>query len=244
MRIRKAEQHPTGKNSTVILRFKHEANRAENESDTDTYVLDLNDCALMVKTDRRERTDQKGKPLEEVKARHPQRILDDLWNAEEAVAHDAKRGDRGPGAKRCVCGQGCTPRRGCRLPSNHPWSFDQMVEIDCAPGSPSPSPEQELIAAEADRLHDNDLVAMLAAIKTLEGKHRQVIDLMIAQELTQAEIARQLGLTRARVSQLFSEAKAVLRVTVEQSRFNTSPMVGSDVKGMADGANPTEKEGR
>lgn len=119
-----------------------------------------------------------------------------------------------------------------------------MVEIDCAPGSPSPSPEQELIAAEADRLHDNDLVAMLAAIKTLEGKHRQVIDLMIAQELTQAEIARQLGLTRARVSQLFSEAKAVLRVTVEQSRFNTSPMVGSDVKGMADGANPTEKEGR
>lgn len=78
MRICKAEQRTTGKNPTVILCFKHEADRGENESDIDTYVLDFNDCALMVETDRRERADQTGKPLEEVKARHPQRILDDL----------------------------------------------------------------------------------------------------------------------------------------------------------------------
>lgn len=119
-----------------------------------------------------------------------------------------------------------------------------MVEIDHDPGSPSPSPEQELITAEADRLHDNDLEAMRGAIKTLEGKHRQVIDLMVTEESTQAEIARRLGLTRERVSQLCSEAKAVLREAVGQSRFNTSPVVGSGVKGMADGANPTDMEGR
>lgn len=219
--------------------YRYESLNARNESEYDTFDIDFGEFAFMVETDRRERAERMRKPIEEIKPRHPQRILNDLWNAEERVAHEAKRGDRGPGKKKCVCSKGCAPRRGCRVPSNHPWSLEQLLEIDRAPGSPVASPEEELITAEQVRVRESDLETMREAIETLKENHRQIIDLMLTQELTQAEVSRHLGVTRGRVSQLFSEAKTLLREAVEKSRLNTSRVVGSGVKGMAVGANPT-----
>src|SRR5699024_9979057 len=106
------------------------------------------DVAVMVETDRRERALQAGMPVEDIKPRHPQDIFDELWNAEEKVNHEFHRGDRGPGANKCTCGAGCGPRRGCRLPSTHPWSLDQLVEIDRDPTASGVTPEDALIAAE------------------------------------------------------------------------------------------------
>ncbi|MCW1087742.1 hypothetical protein OJ913_10145, partial [Streptococcus anginosus] len=66
-----------------------------------------------------------------------------LWNAEETATHKAVRADRGKGKKKCTCGAGCGPRRGCRVPNNAPFSYEQMLEIDLDPASPGISAEDQ-----------------------------------------------------------------------------------------------------
>lgn len=223
---------------------RYEAPNARNESTSKTLEIDSGELALMIETDRHERARQAQKPVEDIEPREAQQILDELWRAEEAVNHRFHRGDRGKGRKECTCGAGCGERRGCRLPSTHPWSLDQMLEIDRDPSSLSPSPEQALITAEEDRSHVADLLAMRAAIAQLSDRHRLVTDLMIQQGMSQADVARHLGVTRARVSQLFREVKAAVIEAVEESRLNSRTRLGSGVKGPAEGAGPQPKESR
>ena len=107
--------------------FKHEADNNKNESITDTFDIDPGEFALMIATDREQRAAATGVPLDQVKPCTPQRILDELWNAEEAATHQAVRADRGKGKEKCTCGAGCGPRRGCRVPNNKPFSYEQML---------------------------------------------------------------------------------------------------------------------
>lgn len=225
--------------------FRHEADNNKHDSITDVYEIDPGEFAVMVETDRRERAAQAGRPVDEVEPRHPQQILDDMARQEEAVFHEAYRGDRGPGARKCSCGAGCGPRRGCRVPRNSPWSLDWMLGIERDPEDSAASPEDRLIAVEDAARKAREVQALREAIAGLEGKSRQVMELMLADaDMKQSDVARALGLSRARVSQLFKEAAAVLRVAVEATRFNTSDGVGSGVKGVAIRATPTSKEGR
>lgn len=223
---------------------RYEAPNARNESTSTTFNIDSGELALMVDTDRHQRAAQTGMLVDEVEPRHPQEIIDGLWNAEEAVNHEFHRGDRGPGGKTCTCGAGCEERRGCRLPSNEPWSFDHLVDEDREPTMFGQSPEDLLIAAEDARRHEADLAAQRAAISTLEGTRRQVAELLAYEGRKQAEIARRLGLTPGRVSQVASEVKSFLREAVEQSRLNISGELGSGVRGLANRVGPTDKEGR
>lgn len=244
MRNRTAGQSPRNSHPTLTIRFKHEADRAGNNSETETYILTPDDFAVMIETDRRERAQQAGKPVEDIKPRHPQDILDQLWRDEESNAHAVHRGDRGKGKPACTCGAGCGPRRGCRLPSTHPWSLDQMLEIDRDPAALGDSPEDALIAAEEARSHAADLAAMWAAIATLSDRHQMLVELMTEQGMSQADVARRLGVSRARVSQLFGEVKTAVVEAVQLSRLNTSAGVGSGVRGPADGVGPQLKKGR
>lgn len=252
-------QETQNNNAALTIRFRHEADNNKHESVTDVYEIDSGEFAVMVETDRRERAEQAGRPVDEIKPRYPQQILDELARQEEAVFHEAYRGDRGPGARKCSCGAGCGPRRGCRVPKNAPWSLDWFMEIDREPefvvdksDDPSAvveditaSPEDQLIAAEDTARKAREFQALREAIAGLEGKHKQVMELMLADaDMKQSDVARALGLSRARVSQLFKEAAAVLRAAVEATRFNTSDGVGSGVKGAATRATPTNKEGR
>ena len=134
--------------------FKHEAENNKNESITDTFDIDPGEFALMIATDRQQRAAATGVPLDQVKPRTAQKILDELWNAEKAATHQAVRGDRGKGKKKCTCGAGCGPRRGCRLPNNAPFSYEQMLEIDLDPASPgmsAASPVPSVLGVSAER---------------------------------------------------------------------------------------------
>lgn len=134
--------------------FKHEAENNKNESITDTFDIGPGEFALMIATDRQQRAAATGVPLDQVKPRTAQKILDELWNAEEAATHQAVRGDRSKGKKKCTCGAGCGPRRGCRLPNNAPFSYEQMLEIDLDPASPgmsAASPVPSVLGVSAER---------------------------------------------------------------------------------------------
>ena len=244
MRNRKSEHDTKSSRPSLTIRFKHEADRAGNNSETEIFVLTPDDVAVMVETDRRERAQQAGIPVEDIKPRHPQTIFDELWRAEEKVNHEFHRGDRGPSANKCTCGAGCRQRRGCRLPSTHPWSLDQMLEIGHEPSASESTPEDALIAAEQARSHAADLAAMWEAIATLSDHHKMVVGLMVDQGMSQADVARHLGVSRARVSQLFGEVKTAVVEAVELSRLNTSADVGSGVKEEASRACSTTQEGR
>lgn len=215
---------------------RYEALNARNESTSKTFDIDSCELALMIETDRRERAQQVGKPIEDIEPRHPQQILDELCNAEESVAHESHRGDRGKGLKKCICGADCGERRGCRLPSTHPWSLDQMLEIDRDLTSLGLTPEDVLICAEEAHSRAADLATMWAAIATLSDRHQVLVELMTEQGMSQADVASHLDLSRARVSQLFGEVKTAVIEAVELSWLNTSAGLGSGVRGPADGA--------
>ena len=225
--------------------FKHEADNNKNESITDTFDIDPGELALMIATDRQQRAAATGVPLDQVKTRTAQKILDELWNAEEAATHQAVRGDRGKGKKKCTCGAGCGPRRGCRLPNSAPFSYEQMLEIDLDPASPCISAEDQVIERADNTQHVLELKVMRAVIDDLDPQHHEVMTrLLTTDKLNQAEVARDMGLSRARVSQLVAEAKPLIRQAVEEARFNTFGGVGSGVKGEANRATPTNEEER
>ncbi|WP_353065979.1 sigma-70 family RNA polymerase sigma factor [Arcanobacterium hippocoleae] len=225
--------------------FKREADNNKNESITDTFDIDPGEFALMIATDRQQRAAATGVPLDQVKPRTPQKILDELWNAEEAATHKAVRADRGKGKKKCTCGAGCAPRRGCRLPNNAPFSYEQMLEIDLDPASPGISAEDQVIEREDSVQRARELKVMRGVIAGLDSQHREVMTRLLATDkFNQAQVARDMGLTRARVSQLVAEVKPLIRQAVEDARFNTSGGVGSGVKGEANRATPTNEEER
>lgn len=211
--------------------FRHKADNNKHESVTDVYEIDPGEFAVMVETDRRERAAQAGRPVDEVEPRHPQQILDDMARQEEAVFHEAYRGDRGPGVRKCSCGAACAPRRGCRVPKNAPWSLDWLLDIERDPEDSAASPEDRLITAEDAARKAREVQALLDAIAGLEGKARQVMELMLASaDMKQSDVARALGLSRARVSQLFKEAAAGLRSAVEASSAEDSRNGGQSLR--------------
>ncbi|MDR6939421.1 sigma factor-like helix-turn-helix DNA-binding protein [Arcanobacterium hippocoleae] len=225
--------------------FKHEADNNKNESITDTFDIDPGEFALMIATDRQQRAAATGVPLDQVKPCTPQKILDELWNAEEAATHKAVRGDRGKGKKKCMCGAGCGPRRGCRVPNNAPFSYEQMLEIDLDPASPGISAEDQVIERENSVQRAREIAALWNVIDGLDPQHREVmVRLLATDKLNQAAVARDMGLTRARVSQLVAEVKPLIRQAVEAARFNTFAGVGSGVKGEANRATPINEEER
>ena len=183
--------------------FKHEADNNKNESTTDTFDIDPGEFALMIATDRQQRAAATGVPLDQVKLRTAQKILDELWNAEEAATHKAVRADRGKGKKKCTCEAGCGPRRGCRLPNNAPFSYEQMLDIDLDPASPGISAEDQAIEREDSVQRAREIEAMRDVIAGLDPQHREVMTRLLAtNKLNQAQVARDMGFTRSRVSQL------------------------------------------
>ena len=119
-------------NAALTIHFRHEADNNKHESITDVYKIDPGEFAVMVETDRRERAAQAGRPVDEIKPRHPQQILDDMARQEEAVFHEAYRGDRGPGARKCSCGAGCAT---CALALSLGFSSSNCLREDGLPTS-------------------------------------------------------------------------------------------------------------
>ena len=107
-----------------------------------------------------------------------------------------------------------------------------MLDIDLDPASPGISAEDQVIEREDSVEHTRELEAMRGVIAGLDPQHHEVMTRLLATDkLNQAQVARDMGLTRARVSQLVAEVKPLIRQAVEDARFNTFGGVGSGVKG-------------
>lgn len=243
----------------VVLKF--EGNTFRSEYQVANFDIDADDFAVMIDTDRRRRAQEKGLPLDDVAPRSAQEIFDELWRGEEAIASSAKRGDRGRGRKWCICGHDRKKRQGCRAPESFPESFDTAMEENRDGKAASCSAENQMFLEHADAYSQDLLDALRVAREHLTGKHRQVIDLMhpddygqkpgtensdtyVRKPVSQADAARALSLTRARVSQLYKEALAMLRGALTESGFNTLHPVGSELEGDTNQAAPiTERQG-
>lgn len=223
----------------VTLRY--EALNARNESTSKIFDIDAGDFALMIETDRLERASKTGVPVDQVEPRAPQEILDEAWNGEESVAHEAKRGDRGKGKKKCTCGAGCGERRGCRAPSTFPWSLDQMLDIGVDPTTSGISAEDAVIAGDDADRHEAKLQALREARKEVLTERQQLmIRLMFEEKLTAAQIARELGISRAGVKGQLDAAFKKLHAAV----VNKTGIVGSGVSGVVSGATSTSQKGK
>ncbi|NMX03592.1 sigma factor-like helix-turn-helix DNA-binding protein [Mobiluncus mulieris] len=240
---------------------KYETETFDNDYRFKELEVNADECAVMIDTDRRERAKEKNLPLDQVAPRSPQAICDALWRGEEAVAHHAKRGDRGIGRKKCICGHGCKKRQGCRAPESFPESFEVVVEENRDGKAASCSAENQMFIDHATIYSKDLLGVMREAREQLTGKHRQVIDLMhpddyvqkpgtensgtfIRKPVSQADVARELGFTRARVCQLYKEALGMLREALVEAGFNTLYSVGSELEGETSQVAPiTERQG-
>ncbi|MGJ9540196.1 sigma factor-like helix-turn-helix DNA-binding protein [Actinotignum sp. GS-2025c] len=249
-------------NNRIKVTLKSEGYTFKNDFQATTFDIDAGDRAVMIDSDRRRRAKEKNLPLDQVSPRTLQEIFNDLWRAEESVAHDAKRGDRGKGKKKCTCGHDCKERQGCRAPESFPWSLDHMEK------GPEVRDEDMPLSAENQLLADCDVVytermfdALQTARESLSGRHRHVVDLLfpeveqekpgtenssffVPKRISQADVARELGLTRARVCQLYKEAVGMLREALAEAGFNTLGPVGSGLEGETSQVAPTtERQG-
>lgn len=96
------------------LVFKHEAPIAGNASVTETYELTQEELLPMIRRDRALRAAAEHRDEEELEFRAPQCILQELWNAEERVAHSCHRSDRVGGSA---------------------WSYEEIAGINREPKS-------------------------------------------------------------------------------------------------------------
>lgn len=245
------------------VNLKSEGYTFKNDYQVKSFDIDADDFAVMIDSDRRQRAKEKNLPLDKVAPRSPQEICDDLWRAEEAVAHDAKRGDRGKGKKKCNCGRACEERQGCRAPESFPWSLDYMKQEPKVRDEVLPlSAENQLLTDIDAAYRERMLDTLQKARERLDVRHRQVIELMhpagdygpkpgtensdayVRKPVSQADVARELGLTRARVSQLYKEALAMLHAALVEAGFNTLAPVGSELEGETSQVAPmTERQG-
>ena len=98
------------------------------------------------------------------------------------------------------------------MPSDKPFSYEQMPEIDLDPASPGISAEHQVIEREDSVQRAREIAALRNVIDGLDSQHREVMTRLLATDkLNQAQVARDMGLTRARVSQLVAEVKPLTR---------------------------------
>lgn len=83
---------------------------------------------------------------------------------------------------------------------------------------------------------------MDAVINEMSQRHQLVAKLMGDRGLSQADVARELDVSRARVSQLLGELRKAVRSAIEEGGLNTSGVLGSGVRGPASGAGPESKK--
>jgi RNA polymerase sigma factor FliA len=88
--------------------------------------------------------------------------------------------------------------------------------IESAPADPKGSPFAQCQRAEMRQF-------LAKAICNLSAKEQQVISLYYVEQLTMAEIASFLEVSRSRISQVHSDAVAKLRAYLEARQISTSP---------------------
>lgn len=141
----------------------------------------------MIQRDRVLRSTTENAPAP---ARKAQDILNDLWRAEEANAHKFHRTDRKWGSN---------------------TSYEQLAES----GAQFASPTEPLEAIISHRIEAKAMAALLhlltAARQRLTPRQQEIICLIYEHDLSQADVARRLKISRAAVSKNHQKALSALR---------------------------------
>lgn len=172
------------------LVFKHEAPIAGNASVTETYELTQEELLPMIRRDRALRAAAEHRDEEELEFRAPQCILQELWNAEERVAHSCHRSDRVGGSA---------------------WSYEEIADINREPQEHSLSPEELLIEYETAQERKQAVRRVLEALRTLPDGQRKAVENVYFRNLSQSDVARSSGISRAAVSKQINAAIKKLR---------------------------------
>lgn len=172
------------------LVFKHEAPIAGNASVTKTYELTQEELLPMIRRDRALRAAAEHRDEEELEFRAPQCILQELWNAEERVAHSCHRSDRVGGSA---------------------WSYEEIAGINREPQEHSLSPEELLIEYETAQERKQAVRRVLEALRTLPDGQRKAVENVYFRNLSQSDVARSSGISRAAVSKQINAAIKKLR---------------------------------
>lgn len=180
------------------LIFNHEADRAGNRRIADTYEIHETDLRHMIERDRTIRAQQCQQPAEKLDDRSPQDILNDLWREEERAAHSYHRTDRACGA---------------------PISYEELANIGQEPQERNTlQPEEYIITQETAMERTNLFNYAFAALQTLPHCQQIIIGSVFFRGFSQADTARQLGVSRAAVSKQLKAALGKLRKAVEDAR--------------------------
>lgn len=144
----------------------------------------------MTRRDRALRAAAEHRDEEELEFRAPQCILQELWNAEERVAHSCHRSDRVGGSA---------------------WSYEEIAGINREPQEHSLSPEELLIEYETAQEREQAVRRVLEALRTLPDGQRKAVENVYFRNLSQSDVARSSGISRAAVSKQINAAIKKLR---------------------------------
>lgn len=144
----------------------------------------------MIRRDRSLRAAAEHRDEEELEFRAPQCILQELWNAEERVAHSCHRSDRVGGSA---------------------WSYEEIAGINREPQEHSLSPEELLIEYETAQEREQAVRRVLEALRTLPDGQRKAVENVYFRNLSQSDVARSSGISRAAVSKQINAAIKKLR---------------------------------
>lgn len=154
----------------------------------------------MIRRDRALRAAAEHRDEEELEFRAPQCILQELWNAEERVAHSCHRSDRVGGSA---------------------WSYEEIAGINREPQEHSLSPEELLIEYETAQEREQAVRRVLEALRTLPDGQRKAVENVCFRNLSQSDVARSSGISRAAVFQTnqccYQETAASLRRICEST---------------------------
>ena len=153
----------------------------------------------MIRRDRALRAAAEHRDEEELEFRAPQCILQELWNAEERVAHSCHRSDRVGGSA---------------------WSYEEIAGINREPQEHSLSPEELLIEYETAQERKQAVRRVLEALRTLPDGQRKAVENVYFRNLSQSDVARKWDFTCSRFQTnqcCYQETAASLRRICEST---------------------------
>ena len=183
--------------ATQKIFYTFEDHMTGNKSRTISFEVEVRECAVMIAQDRASRAAELDIPVDQVKPRSAQEIVDDGWRAEQNSAHGFYRQDG-------------------RKKSGGYCSLDAAIES----GIPEPvdplmlTPEDAVIEDEQARERAAVYTQLKEALGGLTERQREIVTLVYFKNCSVTEAARCLGVSKPAVSKQLKAAISNLRKTM------------------------------
>lgn len=180
--------------ATQKIFYTFEDRMTGNRSRTISFEVEVSECAVMIEQDRACRAAELDIPVDQVKPRSVQQIVDDGWRAEQNSAHGFYRQDG-------------------RKKSGGYCSLDAAIESGvCQPVDPLMlTPEDAVIEAEEACERAAVYTQLKEALGGLTDRQREIVTLVYFKNCSVTEAARCLGVSKPAVSKQLKAAIEKLR---------------------------------